>query len=295
MEKLNPQKDLSRNPLFDTMFIQQNMDLEEIKLSNLKISHYLYENNTAKFDITLTAVETADGISFSLEYRTKHFKKKTMERFTEHYLNILKKIAADPKLKLSGIDILSAAEKKRILIDFNDTRAEYPKDQTIYELFEEQATKTPDTIAVIFEDQQLTYGELNEKSNQLASLLRDKGVKPDSIVGIMVERSLEMMIGIMGILKAGGAYLPIDPNYPLERTGYMLGDSGTKILLTQSHLNHTGEFQGEIINLDQKAIYRGNRGNLEKINKPTDLTYVIYTSGSTGKPKGADDRALFPG
>ncbi|RIU88006.1 AMP-binding protein, partial [Oceanobacillus picturae] len=152
--------------------------------------------------------------------------------------------------------------------------------------FEAQVEKTPDQIAVVFEDKQLTYRELNERVNSLARNLREKGVKPDSIVAIMVGRSLEMIVGILGILKAGGAYLPVDPEYPVDRIQYMLKDSGANILLTQDQLKDRVEFNGEVVDLENEQSYAFHSENLESINKEQDLAYVIYTSGSTGKPKG---------
>ncbi len=175
--------------------------------------------------------------------------------------------------------------KEKLLYEFNNTESEYPKDKTIHELFEEQVWRTPDNLAVVFEEEKLTYKELNEKSNQLARILREKGIKQDDLVAIMVERSLEMIVGILGILKAGGAYVPIDPNYPKERIKYMLDDSSAKVLLTQnkfiSEVSH-----GNILDLEAKESYDNDGSNLEKVNKANDLAYIIYTSGTTGKSKG---------
>jgi len=286
VEKLDIRKDLSRNALFDTMFVLQNTDAEGIDIDSLKFKPYSFENKISKFDITLSAVEAGEEIAFNIEYCTKLFKRETIERVIEHFINILREVVENPEIKISEIEMLSKEEKRKILVDFNDTKADYPKDKTIHELFEEQVEKSPDNIAVVFEDKKLTYRELNEKANRLARILREKGVEPDTIVGIMVERSLDMIIGIMGILKASGAYLPIDPEYPQERIEYMLGDSNTKILLTQYHLMNKVKFEGIIINLEDKKLYNRNKDNLKSINKPNDLAYVIYTSGSTGIPKG---------
>ncbi|MCH7324069.1 amino acid adenylation domain-containing protein, partial [Solibacillus sp. MA9] len=162
----------------------------------------------------------------------------------------------------------------------------YPRDKTIQELFEEQVERTPNNIAVVFEKSKLTYIELNKKSNQLARVLKEKGVGPDSIVGIMVERSIEMVVGIMAILKAGGAYLPIDPEYPVERIRYMLKDSKTKVILTKNTILKSIEFDGEIVDLEDEKISSRESYNLNKINTPQDLAYIIYTSGTTGSPKG---------
>ena len=286
VEKLNLRRDLSRTPLFDTLFVLQNMDIEPIELNNLKLTPYYLKKNTAKFDITLISVETDGGIEFTLEYCTKLFKKETVERLAMHYLNILEEITANPEKRLAEIEMLSKEEKKRILIDFNGTEADYPKDKSIHELFEAWAERSPESIAVIFEDQQLTYRELNEKANQLARFLRDKGGKPGDIVAVMVERSIEMIIGIMGIIKAGGAYLPIDPGYPKQRIQFMLEDSNANILITQNHLKENDTFEQVVIDLSDEKIDGTDSSNLEVINGPHDLAYVIYTSGSTGKPKG---------
>ena len=190
VEKLSISRDLSRNPLFDVMFTMQNMDSEEIELKDLIFKGYKQENKVAKFDLTFSASEVEEEIILNLEYSTKLFKRETIERMVEHFINILKAVATDTKIKLSEIDMLTEEEKHKLLYEFNDTYADYPRDKTIHELFEEQVEKTPDNIAVVFEDKKLTYRELNEKANRLARMLREKGVKPDSIVGIMVERSI---------------------------------------------------------------------------------------------------------
>ena len=286
VERLNIRRDLSRNPLFDTMFGLQNMDHQELSIEKLQFRPYPLKSNIAKFDLTLLAVESENNIKFSLEYCTKLYLRETVTGIAGHYLQIIKQITANPQRKLKDIDILTDAEKHQILYEFNNTAAEYPKDKTIHELFEAQVARTPEKIALVYEDQELTYRELNRKANQLARVLRNKGVKADTIVGIMVERSFEMIIGILGILKAGGAYLPIDPEYPEERIKFMLEDSGAKILLTQSHLQNKFIFNGEIIDLASEKIYHGSRINPKRINQPQNLAYMIYTSGSTGKPKG---------
>ena len=287
VEKLDIRRDLSRNPLFDVMFVLQNTDTKEIELDNIKIKQYEYESRISKFDITLEAEEKEEEIEFRIEYCTKLFKRETIERMIRHFTNILEIAADNPEIKLAEIDMLSEEEKKKIVIEFNNTKVEYSKDKTIYELFEKQVEKTPDKIAVIFENSKLTYRELNESANSLAAVLRQKNVKPDTIVGIMAERSLEMIIGIMGILKAGGAYLPIDSEYPEDRIKYMLEDSDAKILLTQKRFLNKAEFKGIVLDLNNKELYKGRTDNLTKVNKANDLAYIIYTSGSTGKPKGA--------
>ncbi|MCY9639400.1 AMP-binding protein, partial [Paenibacillus thiaminolyticus] len=177
-------------------------------------------------------------------------------------------------------------EKNTILNVFNDTWADYPRDKTIHQLVEEQAERTPDRAAVVYEGSQLTYRELNTKANQLARTLRAEGVRPDQPVGLLAERSLEMIVGMLAIMKAGGAYVPMDPEYPEERLGYMLTDSGAKLLLTQSHLQKCESFDGKRLMLDDEQMYSEAGSNLEPMAGPDSLAYVIYTSGTTGKPKG---------
>ncbi|SFB47807.1 non-ribosomal peptide synthetase, partial [Clostridium frigidicarnis] len=255
---------------------------------------YSGKNNVAKFDLTLNAMEQNDEIAINIEYCSKLFNKSSIERLGKHYLIILESITTNNEIKLGEIELLSDEEKNQLLNEFNDTKIEYENDKTIQELFESQVEKTPDNIAVIFEDKKLTYRELNEKSNSLARVLRTKGIKADSIVAVMVDRSLEMIVGIMGILKAGGAYLPIDPKYPKDRIEYILKDSETKILLSKSESVETLEFDGTVIDLFKDNLFNRDFNNLEKINSSKNLAYVIYTSGTTGNPKGAmiEHRAL---
>ncbi len=289
VEKLNLERNLSRNALFDTMFALQNISNYEDALSDdLKLKPFKLSNKISKFDLSLFASEIKKGIEFTFEYSTNLFKKPTIERMARHFINLLEKIGANPAIQIAKIEMISTEEKEELLFGFNNTLAEYPKDKTLHQLFEEQVERTFERTALIFNDQQMTYRELNQRSNQLAIHLRKKGVKPDQIVGIMVDRSFEMMIGIMGILKAGGAYLPIDSDYPQERITYMLEDSGTHLLLTQQQLlkvEHNDRLD-EVINLNDETVYQGDGVNLESVTRSDNLAYIIYTSGSTGRPKG---------
>ncbi|MCX7920809.1 MAG: amino acid adenylation domain-containing protein [Clostridia bacterium] len=285
IEKLDIERDLSRNPLFDVMFILQNMNFEKVNMGNLKTMLFKVDRNVSKFDLTLTAVEGEDKIELCFEYCSKLFRKETIERLGKHYANILKQAVQNTGVKLSDIDMLLEEERKQILFYFNDTYTEYPSDKTIHRLFEEQAERTPDKTALAFGGKKLTYSELNIKANQLAEKLREKGVKADGIVGLMVTRSMEMFIGLFGILKAGGAYLPIDPEYPAERVQYMLENSECGTVLTNRGVRKT-EASTEFIHLDDESLYSGCSSNLDSASKPDNLAYVIYTSGSTGKPKG---------
>ena len=212
----------------------------------------------------------------------------------EHFIITLKQIVVNPKIVISKVDIISATEKQRLTFNFNDTQTEYPKHKTILNLFEEQV-QTPDQIAVRHGDEYITYNSLNRKANQLARVLRTKGVNPGAIVGMVVEHSLETIIGILSLIKSGCAYLPLDPEYPEERIAYILSKSRVNILLTLSTLKKKVSFNGEIINLDQTGLYQGNEYNLGLDHRSENLVYIIYTSGSTGAPKGVmvSHRALL--
>jgi len=272
--------------LFDSIVVVENYPLDSLLQKEngiLRLSSYeIYEEAKEEF---ILQINTYGKIEIKF-ISNKKFTGKEIKNIAKDYRNILNTIISQPELLAAEVDILEPEEKQKLLYKFNDTYAEYPKDKTIQELFEEQVYKTPDNTAVVYEDKQLTYRELNERSNQLARVLRSKGVAADSIVGIMAERSLEMIVGIMGILKAGGAYLPIDPDYPKDRIEYMLKDSRAGILFTQKHLRDKTAFKGEVIVLDDEQVYAGDRGNLEIVNTSCDTAYVIYTSGSTGRPKG---------
>ncbi len=204
-----------------------------------------------------------------------------------HFDVFLRGTISNPALRISDLPLLNEKDQEQLLCEFNNTKMEYPKDKLLHDMFEEQVEKTPNSDAVIFKDKKITYKELNEYSNQLARNLRERGVRPDQIVGLMVDdNSIEMTIGMISILKAGGAFLPIDPNHPKDRIEYMIEDSNVAVLITQTKLKDKIQFGGEAIYLDKQSLFTGKCSNLEKINQPNDLVYVIYTSGSTGKPKG---------
>ncbi|GFZ30328.1 hypothetical protein CSC2_08540 [Clostridium zeae] len=281
VDKLNIKRDASRNPMFDVMFVLENMNDGNGDISNISLGLEI-----SKFDITLAACELENSIKFNLEYSVNLFKKDTIERMITSYVNILTCVAERSDVKLSEIDMLSKEEKNKVIYEFNATNRAYESGKTIQELFEEQVVKTPDNIVVGYENCHLTYKQLNEKANSLARVLRQKGISSESIVGIMMERSVDMLVGIMGILKSGGAYLPIDPEYPEDRIKYMLTDSNAKILLTQTKLMEKVDFSGETINLDDKELYGRDNSNLDKVCCEENLAYVIYTSGTTGNPKG---------
>lgn len=264
-----------------------NFTLPEVdQIHDIKLRCYSNGYSFNSLDIYINNLENHEQLILNYDYQVEIFKEKEIQNLHGHLLNILNEAIKNPNKKLHEYEMLSEEEKYRILYEFNNNKKEYPKGKTIHELFEIQAEKTPNNIAVVFEDLKLTYRELNEKANQLARLLRENGVKPDYIVGIMVNRSIEMIVGILGILKAGGAYLPIDSDYPEERIKFMLENSKTGILLTQKELLNKVIFKGTNILIDDETTYKGNVENIDNLNKENDLLYAIYTSGSTGTPKG---------
>ena len=288
VRNLNLSRDASRKPLFDTMFTYQNNGYKSIEIDGIKAEYYIPDTNIAKFDLSVEAVPQDDKINLTFEYSTDLFTEEFIKKMSNHYLNIINTVLNNINLQISNISMLSENEKNRILYEFNNTYKPYPKDKTIVDLFEEQVLKTPDNIAVIFEDEKLTYKELNEKANSLAFYLRyEKNLSRNDFVGIMVNRSLEMIISILAVLKSGAAYIPIDPTYPKDRIDYMLKNSNAKILLTQDSLQYNINFGNKLlIDLANSNIYRFNASNLEHINQADDTSYVIFTSGSTGNPKG---------
>jgi amino acid adenylation domain-containing protein/thioester reductase-like protein len=284
VEQLALPKDLSRNPLFDVLFVLQDVQDLGKDSGDLKIDLYPLNNNVSKFDLSLYVNQMTDSLELIFQYCNKLFNHGAIERMAKHYLRILAAACANPDMEISQFELITEQEKNRLLYDFNNTDYDYPKEKTIDELFLYRVRQSIDTVALIFKDNKITYGELNEKANKVARALREAGVGRNSIVGIMTSRSLEMLIGVIGIIKAGGAYLPIDPQYPSDRIEYMLSDSGANLLLI--NLKHDLKFDGKTIDMNAPAISSMNPDNLEAINRASDLLYVIYTSGSTGRPKG---------
>ncbi|MEC2307910.1 non-ribosomal peptide synthase/polyketide synthase [Bacillus atrophaeus] len=286
VDKLNVSRDFSRHPLFDTMFIWQNTEQGELSLEDVRFTPYPNNHAMAKFDLTFQAAEKEEGITGIISYATSLYKQETAERMAKHFIQLIEAIASDPQAPLSSLEMITAQEKEQILERWDQPAIDYPRDKTIHQLFEEQAERTPEQVAVVYEESRLTYRELNERANRLARILRSEGVQPDQPVGILAERSLEMIVGIMAILKAGGAYVPMDPDSPQERIRYILEDSGAYVLLAQRHLQERVSFAGEILLLDDERMNSGDGSNQVTAARPDHLAYVIYTSGTTGKPKG---------
>jgi len=289
VEILQPERDLSHNPLFQVFFSLRNVPTPQIKLPGVTLSSLEIERKTARVDLALDLEEGLEGINGTLEYSQDLFDASTARRIAGHFLTLLESIAANPEERVSTLPILTKPEQQQLLFEWNNTQSELPKNQCIHGLFEAQTERTPDAIAVVFDGQQLTYRELNRRANQLAHHLKNLGVKPEIPVGIFVDRSLEMVVGLLGILKAGGAYVPLDPAYPPERLVFMLEDASVAVLLTQARLvESVPKHQGPIVCLDTdwEIIERQSEANLISEVKLDNLAYVIYTSGSTGTPKG---------
>ena len=288
VETLRPERHLSHTSLFQVMFALQNAPMPALEFSGLKLRPLEIDNGTAKFDLTLDLEETPNGIKGWLEYNTDLFDASTIQRMAGHFQTLLEGIVANPEQRLSDLPLLTPAEQHQLLVQWNDTQAEYPKDACIHELFEAQVERTPNAIAVVFAEEQLSYRELNRRANQLAHYLQKLGVKPEVRVGICAQRSLDLVIGLLGILKAGGAYIPLDPNYPQERLAFMLQDAQAPVLLTQSQL--LARMQGhsaQVLCLDtnRETISQESSDNPNTQVLPTNNSYVLYTSGSTGQPK----------
>ncbi|REJ55603.1 MAG: amino acid adenylation domain-containing protein [Microcystis aeruginosa DA14] len=289
VEALQPERDLSHTPLFQVAFVLQNTPKSEIAMTGLTVTDLPPENTTAKFDLTLAMVSTDDGLKGVWEYNTDLFESSTIERLSGHFLNLLGGIAANPQARISQLPLLTESETNQLLIEWNNTQVDYPEYKCIHQLFEEQVKRTPDAVAVVCSQQQLTYNELNCRANQLAHYLQKLGVKPEELVGICLERSLDMIVGLLAILKVGGAYVPIDPDYPQERISFMLQDTQVKIILTcESLQNSLPNYQAIVICLDKDwpQINQTSQENLNSTVSADNLAYVIYTSGSTGIPKG---------
>ena len=289
VEELQPRRDLTRQALFQVMFILQNAPYADVQLPDLSVSSIPVDNKTAKFDLLLSMVERAEGLTGTLEYSTDLFDEITIDRMLGHLQTLLWSIVGDGQQRLSDLQILSKQEREQLVTEWNQTKVEYPADKCIHELIESQVERTPEAVAVIFEGGQLTYRELNSKANQLARYLRRLGVGPDVMVGICIERSAEMLVGLLGILKAGGAYVPLDPTYPKHRLAFILEDAQAPLLLTEAALVarlDSHPMKTVCLDADWPIIAQECADNQLSPATSDNLAYVIYTSGSTGKPKG---------
>jgi len=289
VEELRPERDPSRSPLIQVMFTLENVPRKAAPGSDNRITSIELEVRTARFDLSLHVTELPDGLNVRIEYSTDLFQSSTIVRMLGHLQTLLEEFVADPDRPIWKLRLLTPAERRQLLVDWNRTESSYPSHRCIHELFEEQVEKTPEAVAVSFEDQQLSYRELNHRANQLAYQLRGLGVGPEVVVGICAERSLELIVGLLGILKAGGAYVPLDPENPQERLAFMLKDADAQVLLTQTRfVKRLPKQQAQLLCLDVLPERDGgvNTENPTGGAKADNSAYVIYTSGSTGLPKG---------
>ncbi|MBW4617798.1 MAG: amino acid adenylation domain-containing protein [Cyanosarcina radialis HA8281-LM2] len=319
VEALNPERNLSRSPLFEVMFALNNAPLPPLELDGLQMTPLDIDPGIAKFDLDLSLTETEAGLAAAVEYDTDLFSAQTIARMMSHWQTLLASIVSNPEQHIADLPLLTDVERQWLLVEWSGREGDGEMGRwgdgemgregdgemgrwgdgenysCIHQLFEAQVEKTPNAIAVVLEEEHLTYQELNERANHLAHYLQQLGVKPEVLVGICVERSLDMVVGILAILKAGGAYVPLDPSYPQERLAFMLADSQAPVLLTQSHLVTTlPKHNAQVVCLDTEDVGAqcnspGGHGFASAplpTQNPTNLAYVIYTSGSTGQPKG---------
>jgi amino acid adenylation domain-containing protein len=290
VEVLHPVHDARRPPLFQTMLVLQNAPLRSQELSGLTFSSVTVDRGASMFDLTLYFTEMEDGLSGTIEYNTDLFDEGTIGRLADHFEQLLGSIAANPDERLSRLSLLTPAEERRLIAEWNDTAQDYPRERCLHQLFEEQVERTPHATALIDGERQISFAELNSSANQLARYLQRQGAGPDTIVGLMTERSIETVVGLFGVLKAGAAYVPLDPAYPQERLSFMLEDSEARVLVTQQHvISNLGGMTGQqVVSIDDDwhRIVDESTENLDRGPSSNSVAYVIYTSGSTGQPKG---------
>ena len=303
VEELQPERDLSRNPLYEVMFVLQNTPTSVQEASSLTVRTLQFDSGTAQLDIFLSMSESQQGLTGFLEYNTDIFDSTTITRFITHFQALLKNIVANPEQRICELSPLTAKERQQLLFEWNQTRADYPQNASLHQLFEQQVERVPDALALISQTEQLSYRQLNQRVNQLAHYLQKQGVTKETLVAICLERSLKMVVGILAVLKAGGAYIPLDPSYPVERLSFMLSDSQVSLVIghtlreaasaSTSLVNNFGQMTNDkrqvtVISLesDWELIELESQENPVSISSSDNLAYIIYTSGSTGTPKG---------
>src|SRR5215208_2026766 len=289
VQELQPERSLSHQPLFQVLFSLENTPREQLLLDGLEVSRFKHPTESAKYDLTLALAETAQGISGVFGYSTDLFTAETVQRMARNFETLIHGIVAAPDSRLSDLPLLGEAERRQLLVDWNQTQASYSSDCCIHQLFEAQVERERNSIALIHRQQQIGYGELNRLANQLAHYLQSKGIGPGTRVGICLNRSIEMVVGLLAVLKAGGAFVPMDPAYPPQRLAFMMKDSGATVLISeQKTVDRVAQDGWETIRLDQHqaAIAAYSDENPTSSVSAADLGYIIYTSGSTGLPKG---------
>jgi len=289
VEELQPERDMSRSPLFQTWFVQ-NMPVEMLEFEGLRLTPMEDTRETVRFELALGFEEHGGTIIGGVEYNHDLYEAETIERMVASYERVLRAVVADPEQRVFELPLLGEAERQQIVEGWNNTRREYGGAETVHQLFEAQVQRSEEALAVVFDGVEVSYGELDRRANQLAHYLRAQEVSAEEAVGVLMERSVEMVVALLGILKAGGAYLPLDPAYPEERLRYMVRDSTMRVVLTQGRLwRETQQEIGHVLRLDEEweKVARESVERVESGVGPEHLAYVIYTSGSTGTPKGA--------
>ena len=289
VEALQLERSMSYQPLVQVLFALQNATQQTQQIDGLRFKPIELETKSSRCDLTVSIIELGSRMEAQVEYSTDLFDAATIRRMLGHFTNLLESIVADPEQRVGELRMLSADEERQVVEEWNDTQREYARETCIHELFAEEAQRRPDAVAVVADGEQVSYGELNRRANQLAWRLQELGVGPEVVVGICVERSVELIVGLLGILKAGGAYLPLDAEYPRERLEYMVADAGVNVVLTQSSLRDRLPLTVDVqyVELESDSFVRGDSTAPESGASAETLAYVIYTSGSTGQPKGA--------
>ncbi|MEH2072616.1 MAG: amino acid adenylation domain-containing protein [Nostoc sp.] len=288
VEELQPERDLSRNPLYEVMFVLQNSPVSVQEVSGLTLRTLDFDSGTAQLDIFLSMFESQEGLTGCLEYNTNIFDSTTISQFICHFQTLLESIIANPEQHICELSLLTAFDREQLLFKFNQTIADY-QDVPLHQLFEHQVELTPDFLALIHQSQELTYRQLNHRANQLAHYLEKQGVTTETLVAICLERSLDMVVGILAVLKAGGAYIPLDPSYPVERLSFMLSDSQASILISQQEILEKlllSSAKTVCLDIHKDKIAQESQENPISKSQADNLAYIIYTSGSTGTPKG---------
>jgi amino acid adenylation domain-containing protein len=296
VEEINPDRNLSRSPLFAVMMVLEDARGKDLEIKGLKAQWAGEDAATAKFDLELVLTQSREGIDGSLEYSCDLYEGETIRRMARHFEKVVAEVVRDPDQRIKEIDLMSGSERERILVKWNQTAIDYPRDRTIHELFEEQAESRPDAVAVAYRDQELSYRELNARANHMAGTLLELGVGPEAVVALLAERGIDFLIAILAVFKAGGAYLPLDPRHPAQRICQTLGRSGAGLVMTTSQFGPlaaeavaglTAEDRPAVFFMEELFKEPGQEENLGRRFLPNQLSYVIFTSGSTGAPKGA--------
>jgi amino acid adenylation domain-containing protein len=293
VEELRPERDSGRNPFFQVMFQLQNAPKGSLKLQGLELTTEAVESETTKFDLSLGAFERDGELRLRLEYSTELFERQTIELMLSRYATLLESIVLDPECRIANLSLMTEAERRQLLVTWNDAESGFETDESLPGIFERQAEKTPGPVALVAGEERISYRELNARANQLAHYLRKRGVGAEVAVGICLERSVEMVVGLLAILKAGGAYVPLDPSHPSERLNYVLEDCGARVLLTKKGINERLSTTGcavVVLDTEGEAIALESETNPESNVHSENAAYVIYTSGSTGNPKGVVGR-----